>query len=596
MARYGCFKGGSGGVIVPGPGIQVTGDGTPTRPRRIRIVADPHVTELVEQCISGQLCRGLQHTGECIAVGISGDAGNAVRIAEEDGGLYGTCPANTECGYTADTLPPATFCTGTWGAGWANGPVSTLGSFTQGVAMGLPLSWADTYRLCDGTWIVAPYATPNAGALIPRVDTRWSRVTLGQIRSITIQHDPSYGECAIQSGLTTLDEVLFLTRGRQVLSLLAPSEVSDPESGTVRDLVDTVTRACSAGNIMLHLTGAATDADRARLQDARLSGVETGMVITTQEEADRHTPAKLAADGIAWVYVHRGLPDTVFETYKTAGLQVVLTRALLRSDAARAQRLGLRAVMADDPGYVCGRLKARTASPWCAGTVPAGQINMDTVARDQYSGKLGESASKLPTGPDPCGWKIPDQETATNADAMLLGWASPITATTYTLDWWQWWNPLGTTAASNRAGLIICAPDDVWPHDPSGASGPTSGSGRNSGYVLTHEQGAATGNIAMRIEKFTRGAAAGPSVTRNGTGASNQLPAGRWVRFRALVTPTAITYQRVSDTGNTVTYQVVLGTGGVADPSPHRGGYVWTYRQTTATTRFSSAYRNWMRS
>ncbi|MFJ4960184.1 hypothetical protein [Streptomyces sp. NPDC088739] len=592
MTRCGCSRGGSGGVLVAGPGVEISGDGTPQRPRTIEIVADPHVCDLAEECMSRGLCRGLSYDGSCIGIDLSEDPGNQLSFAAEDGGLYGTCDAVLSCGQLVDNLPD--FVRGsTFGAGANNGP-AVAASYERAITMGLPMSMAAPSRLQDGVFAV-PLVAPSSSYATPSSPLTWQQVSSHSAQSITFTDDPAWDRLYAQRGPSTLDEMIRICRGRHVLVVTAPREASTPAEGRVQDLVDVITRYCAQRGVIVTTNGGTT-ADRARLAAARAAGIDTGVHVTSAASAADNPPATLVAEGVKWVFATTapGITDQMITGYVAAGLDVVLTRAKLHVDVARAETLGMRGVLADDPGYAFRKTCGLTRSPWDWPNWDGAQVGAAQILRDNWTGDLGETT--LAEGwwgggvqPVTTGWRFPNESSGRTAGATLLGWAFPLASpAAYTITWEQWWGQLDSGKRNQNAfGLLIAAPDDAFPLNTGQTQGPADGTGRASGYLLGHSVGDAstTADNRMAITKLTKGAASGPTVT---AASPAPLPPSTWVRFRVVVTAGSITYQRL--TGDTVDYQVAM------TDTAYRGHYLWIWKTqgtgAAGNQRMATAYRN----
>lgn len=590
MSRCGCSRGGSGGVLVPGPGLEIEGDGTPQRPRVIKVVPDPHVCDIVTGCLSSSLCRGLSYDGTCVGMDLSAEDGNVLSFAE-DGGLFGQCDTAVTCGVTVDNLP-AFVIGGTYAAGWNNGP-PVAESYERAVSLGVPLSMSTTQRLADGTYLCAA-SDLNSGANTPTSNRGFHEISSNAARSILYDHETAWEWCRPQRSLDSLPRILDIVRGRHVTTLRAPREASAPQTGTVQELVDQVVNACAQANVIITSEGPeATAADRQRLSVARSAGLLTGVYIRVEADAAIHPPAALVAEGVKWAFIHRGVSDAVIQTYVSAGLQVIVTRVNLRVEVARAQSLGVRGVTAEDPAYASGRLSPRRSDPWAWPNWANGQMGPAQIVRSIWRNQVGQTCTRdgWSTTAVSAGWRMPDEDPGAITGAVLLGWAAPLPSkTAYTITWEQWWQVLdGNRRNSNSFGLVIGALDDAMPINDDQTAGPNTGPGRTSGYVLLHQVGdpAAPTNTTMTINRITKGAAAGAAV--GATGTKQHLAAGSWVRFRVIVTATTITYQRLTS-ANAVQYAATV------TDSTHRGDYIWAVKLqgggTTGSQRLATAYRN----
>lgn len=585
VSRCGCSRGGSGGVLVAGPGLDISGDGTPQRPRTIQIVPDPHVCDIAETCMSRALCRGLSYDGSCIGVDISADEGNQLGL--EADGIYGSCDDVLLCGLTVDNIPTPVRGA-VFGAGNATSSATFASSYEQAMAMGLTMSMAFPLRIQDGVWIY-PQANPSSTLLSPSSPLTWRQVDSASARSIVVSDDAAYARPPVR-GYSTLDEILRVTRGRQVVALTAPHQASIPAEGTVQELVDVVARYCDQrGVIIMGLTY--TAADRAFLAAARSSGIETGLYLTSANDYTTHPPATIAAEGIKWVFVYQGsaITDDMIRAYVAAGLKVIMTRLRLRTELARADSLGVAGTLADHPGYVYGKLCTRTTDPWNWVNVDPNQVGASAIIRSGWVNEMGASLLASPWAGSPTpGWRFPDEANTRLTGATLLGWARPLNPTAYSLTWEQSWAQLdGARRNANNFGLIIACTDDALPISDDQRQGPATGNGRINGYVLAHAVGdpAAPASTFMEITKINRGTTAGPKVSATGT---SNLPVEAWVRLRAVVDAGTITFQRLN-ADNSVAYQVVL------TDSAYRGPYMWAWKnqgETPGGARFRTAYRN----
>lgn len=584
MGRCGCSRGGAGGVMIPGPGLDITGDGTPQRKRIISVVPNAAWCEIATECITTSLCRGLTFDGTCLAIHVSTDPDNKITL--EADGLAGECAAVSDCGSSVDRLP-AFICGGTYGAGWNNGPSSAM-EYERAISMGVPMSQAIAVRSCDGVFHLNPSGASLASTqFTPVSDRQFCELTSSQMRSLLYDMAPEWEWCRAQRGLDTMEEVLDITRGRHILSITVPRQVSHPCEGTVQDLVDAVARQCAYKSVILHLdTTGATVSDRRALSAARAAGIETGITILSAAQAVAHPPADLAAEGIRWVYLDRFLDDATFTAYKAAGLQVMMHRAILRSDVDRAQALGIRGVLSNAWQYTCTtECTGRTTDPWCWPSWPSDQIGTPQILRQVWRGVMGRSLAKAGLG---CGWEMPIESVGLQTSVVLLGFMYPLASTTgYTITWDQRWDPgpEGSAQPARTFGLMICGVTDDLPINRDQVTAATTGMGGASLYELLASIGSGPDSV-LTINAINKGAASGPAATSPNVVA---VPAGSWLTYRAIVTPTQITYQRL-DAGGAVVVQAVLAHSG------HRGHFIWTTKRqgvgTAASPRFRTSYRN----
>lgn len=591
MARCGCTDDEQNrDVMRGGCGLAISGRGTNASPRTIDLVADACMCGVVADCVTDQVCGGLAYVDDCLGVKVSRDGGNRLRIAD-DGGVYGDCAPSTAGVCAADVSQISAFAVaGYHGAGLNVAEQSVRNSFVQATALGLDLTTCRTYRLADGSFFTGPdtalsdirYSTSTtaAGALTGTA----SDLTTTQAVALRVTQDASYGACEQpQCNLDPLSAIIRETRHRVPLSVELPTGAATTSTTTDTELLALLTRSCALGRVIVHVAGTATDAERAKLATFRAAGYETGVQIDTAAQAAVHTAAKLQTEGVKWAYIHKAIPDATITPYVTGGRQVLLSRVVLRTETARAQVLGCRGILSDDPVYAGGSPCSMSADAWCLPGVPSGQVSSESVLGDSY--RAGARGEKVTGG---CGWVMPSGGALpVITDTVLLGWASYIQApppATYTLTW-----EMRVTETLIRRdaelGLIICAPDDSLPV-PAAKTQPTHtlAAGLTSGYVLRATVGNTTSGGAIQITKITKGAAPGPS--------SSSVPAGRfvngtWVKFTVTVTPDSITFTQYN--GTTPAWSTVL-----ADTT-HRGGYMWTNkweRGDTTALKLGTSYRN----
>lgn len=591
MARCGCTDEETNrNVMRGGCGIAVSGAGTTTSPRRLDLVGDSCLCAVVRDCVTDKVCGGLSYEDGCLGVNVSHDTGNRLRIAD-DGGVYADCIGSAAACVADVSALPAFIAGGMWGAGLNVDDLSVRSSFAQAASLGLHLTICKTYRLCDGSFFTGPNVnltdakySNSLGALTGTV----TELTVNQAVAVNITSDVAYGKCQVQDGLDPLSGILKETRHRVPLSVELPTGTATASTTTDTELLDLLTRCCAQGRALVHVDGTATDAERAKLATFRTAGYETGVYINDATAAALHTPAKLQAEGIHWAYIHKNVPDATITPYVTAGINVLLSRVLLRTETARAQTLGLRGVLSEDPVYALGAPCSMSSDSWCSPALPSGQVGAHSVMFDSYRNARGLKTA------DGCGWEMPvGGSLPMVTDAVLLGWASFVQAPppdTYTLTWQMRVTDV-TTRKDTELGLIICAPDDSLPI-ASAKTTPahTQNPGLTSGYVLRATVGSATQVGTITITKITKGAAPGPSSTATNT---VRMTSNTWMKFSATVSPTQVTFSAYSSTtATTPTWTTTL-----ADTT-HRGGYIWTHkweRADTGSLKAQTAFRNFVR-
>ncbi|BDT39538.1 hypothetical protein [Streptomyces yaizuensis] len=589
--------------MVSGGGLSISGRATAQDPRRIELIADEHFCGVVTECTTERVCRGLEYRDGCLGLKLSGDLGNRARIAT-DGGLYGDCVSEVTglCDRGVSTLP-AWICGGAYGAGLNVSPLSVLRSTELAVGMDLDLSVIRSYRTADRVFVTGPdedigdgnYVKPTPSWTGPLRD-----ISSTELRNVRFDPDPAYGWPVQPCGLDFLSEHVAAARGHTVLSVEVPPESFD--AGAMADMVEFLDRECAGDRVIVHLNAANSsattmDADRAALGQARTAGYETGIQINDPAQAEWNPPAELAAEGVKWVYLHTALADSVIEPYVgQAGLQCLLWRPMLQSEAQRARDLGMRGVVSDDPSYACGKMCGRSRDSWCYPALPAGQVSSRSLRGQGFRSVRG---AKIRDG---CGWNltIGPQSTDTSL-TTLLGWVPPLPdPEQYTLTW-----ELRLTETVNRGnsevGLIIAAPTDAPFTSDRMVPPQTLDPALNDGYLLRWRIGQTSPAPAItptvQITRLIQGQPPGPSSAVVNCPAT---PVNGWARFRAIVTPTSVRFGQMA--GTTFQYVTELSTTVPAtgpDLSPVRGQSIWVnqwQRNGTPSLALNVDIRNFERS
>lgn len=607
MARCGCVDDEANrNVMRAGCGIAVSGDGTTTSPRLLELIASDCMCGVIRSCVTDHVCEGLSTEGGCLGIKISTATGNRLRLGS-DGGLFADCgtAAVNDCVARVSALP-AFVCGGVFGAGNNVAEEGVRYSYELAASLAVDLTLAKVFRLCDGSFYVGPGRT-MADVRYHVLHEEYLRPT-GSISSLNVNNaaalrvapDTSYGVCTLEDtnliyGLEPLTGVLSSVRNKVPLSVELPTGdgTSATTDVTTTELLDLLTRSCALDRVIVHVEGTATDAERTKLREFSTAGYETGVYLATAEEAAIHTPAKLQADGITWVYAHKSLSDALIRTYVQAGRQVLITRCLQQIDVTRAQTLGVRGVLAEDPTYVCGNPCGTDRGPWCTSAVPSGQISMNQLTDGTVRGNRG-----LKTGlVSECAWSMPyTGPLPAAANATLLGWAGwgrlfPPIIYTYT---WDWRSPdVGVGQTGNRLGLLVACTDDTAPLEGSRRTGLESlNPARVSGYLCVTSFGWSAAATVMEIWKLTKGQA--PVQLAQFVQGGSPWVANQWLRASVQVTETQIIFGLGVNEAGFPTWGSVTATD-----SEHRGGTVWAYGLATnenVQTTLRWDMRNWVRS
>lgn len=607
MARCGCVDDEANrNVMRAGCGIAISGEGTTTSPRLLELIASDCMCGVIQSCVTDKVCEGLSTEGGCLGVKISTNAGNRLRLGD-DGGLFADCgtAAVNECVARVSALP-AFVCGGTFGAGNNVAEEGVRYSYELADSLGVDLTLAKVFRLCDGSFYVGPARTmADVRYRVPfeeyvRPTDAIARLNTNNVQTLRVAPDTSYGVCTPEAdnliyGLEPAGGVLASVRNKVPLSLELPTGdgTSAATDVTSAELLTLLTRACALDRVIVHVEGTATDAERGELRKFSTVGYETGVYLATPEEAAVHTPAKLQADDVKWVYAHKTLSDALIRTYVQAGRQVLIARCLQQVDVTRAQALGVRGVLAEDPSYVCGEPCGTDRGPWCTNAVPSGQISMDQITSGSVRGNRG-----LKTGlTSECAWSMPyTGPLPAMANATLLGWAGwgrlyPPIGYKYS---WDWRSPdVGVGQTGNRLGLLVACTDDTAPLEGARRTPLESlNPARVSGYLCVTNFGWSAAATIMQIWKLTKGEA--PVQLAQFFQGGSPWTENQWIRASVEVTETQIIFGLGLNEVGFPTWGSVTATD-----SEHRGRTVWAYGHATdenVPTTLRWDMRNWVRS
>jgi hypothetical protein len=591
MARCGCTDDETNrNVMRAGCGISVSGEGTNADPRRIELIASDCMCGVMQSCVTDRVCEGLSYRDGCLGLNIATANGNRLTLGS-DGGLFADCGtlAVNECVAQVSALP-AFVCGSTFGAGANVSEDNTLPSYVQAVTLGVDLTLASVVRLCDGAFYVAP--ARDLADIRYRVSTQSfvkptgpvARTTTNNVLALQVDDDPTYGLCTTDDdgviyGLAPLTGVLAETRTRVPLSIELPTGTgtSTTTQATVEELLDLLSQNCALDRALVHVDGSATSIERAWLSDFRGAGYQTAVYIANADQAAVHTAQQLWSEGVEWVYLHKNLPDNTIQTYVARGIQVLLAHCLQQVDVTRAEDLGARGVLADDPAWVCGDPcgsgldSGSGLDPWCSDAVPSGQITASQIATGVTRGNRGSKFG----GVGDCGWAM--QTTGplpARAQTTLIPFASwgrlgPPIGYTYTWEMRVEGSTLGRT--SSELGLIIACTDDTLPLEGARTRGvDTLNPARVNGYALTSTLGWSAASTLMRIWKLTKGQA--PVELGSFFQGGTPWTPGQWLRANVVVSETQIVFGLAVNDVGLPTWGTVTATDG-----EHRGSKVWAY-------------------
>lgn len=575
MARgSGCGCGGSKGLLVGGPGIDLAGSGT-TGDRWVpSIKGDAAMCEIVEDCVGGILCAGkglvYDDAANCLAVKISGKAGNDVRLGADGGLWFGRQgnPVDGVCGRTIETMP-AFVRGGMFGAGRnaiTNGYDAPDWS-TAGAGLDATLMWAAVG--CDGSIWVVPGLEPGSSYWEHTQPGRdWADFSGAQIQQFQFGYELAEGQPSdfqVCQPLT-LDRWLDIIQGKQIGFLELPSYLSRAQSQLVRDRIKA---RCMERQVIPVAQSALRLAEV--WEDWTAAGFDVGVYVAGTGIPSASDLAGYLPNKRLWVLLPDAASDTVIKDHVASGKQVMIWDGARRYMVDRAKRLGARGALSDDPLYAFDTGPCRMLrDPWCYDAIPAGQV----THRDGAGFYAGNQGYRFTDGASSCGWHSSKGSNATTSGrwAMTPGWALPIPTswTSYQVDWSQLWDAFA--GRSGGTGMIVCSNDDRAPvlADGSGISPDASG----YSALMMH----ATSGLQLRQLPTETGT---PLAQTTGTG---PIPVNVWHRFRVTVTPTRVTFCQMESSGAN---PACISTQSISTTdTAYRGRFMHFYRiqRQTATS------------
>lgn len=389
MARP-CGCGGGGIIVACGTGLSCTGVGTVGDPLQIswEIPLGTAACDAVMDCVGSNLGAGLEYfaTAHQLAAKVSTDAGNMLGFGTDNGLLVTGTPDPGIGGVTLAGLATANLLAASYGAGLSIWPDGYRESYEATLSLEtLQLVHApirrsqeqQLYAVHDRN--LAWYSNRDDSPLPSRpansVAVPWSYEMVvrpsGPIDPplSSAAHDPDnpynvlkgyYGfGYPDQQGILRVSEVLE-TLGRRKCMYL---EVKDRGGTAETDnpaythflLADLIVTTGLQKSVIVSSQLPTTDADvpsiKQGLQYCKARGIEIGVHIASQAEADANPPASLAALGVTWVGLSYGLSDATIDLYKSAGFNTMLFLLDRQHQWTRQQQLGVRGAFCADPVY-----------------------------------------------------------------------------------------------------------------------------------------------------------------------------------------------------------------------------------------------------
>lgn len=604
MARCGCA--GSCSCVIQGVSpIVVTGNGSVAQRYTVSLSVNGKTgCAGIVACLAGNLGPGLVYddASSNLQVRLSSQAGNAASFGP-DGGLYlpsgGTPPTPATCLQTIADLPAAPNTVGAAYLAQLRGAYSSPRQVEWCLATGCDIVQFHCATSSDDVGVVADLTNhkleeSRTNIYIDQDLRQMNSAQIAKTRNYAgDDNDPQsfsftsggdrtqrkggwYGWLETEYYQPLLADFLTLISGKSVALLqCTPSSTSPyPESTAIIGAIRGVLQYCAQAWSFI---GVSQIANATTVKNAGITPIMVPPVPSTYNvTALPYTVADLQAAGITWVLLDYRYADSVFTTYKNAGLQVLMYTRSRHADRTRVATLGIRGAMADDPVYYRGPVTSvwpygyrSEVDPWEHRKIATGQL---TYRTDQHSVSSDAGLVRGRCEASEQGLIVPANFGSTlGRPGLLLGWLCPLTSpTSYVLTWDMKWNTLATVSSTRaKMGLLFGAATDAdpyaWPVDAT-ANPQGFPEGQRTLYRVYQRQ-----NGEIGIAKWASSTAA---ISYLATAATPAIAAGVWNTYTLTVTPTQITFKRTTSGGTNYTV--------TAADSQYRGGYVWAEKEEGA--------------
>lgn len=587
-----CGCGGSGVVVEGIPPIYVNRAGV--RPVTYQVgIGEPGADpcDYIRQCIAQGLGPGLiyDEATDKLQVHLSDDDGNTLHFGTDTGikNLNGVEPTPAFCGQSIDDLPPAPAVVGARSLAGLLHPYSSPYAVDYCLAHQLDVIHFQVATSADGIGIVSDYwhntmsedhTSIYVGQDIIETESSVITSTLNYAGDLNdpVSHTPTsrtdrgggwWGWLAPRYHQPTASDFLRKINGRSIaLMHCVPSpEAIGTETAHVQGAIRAALENCAQQWTMI---GVADIANATTILNAGLTPImcPDGMVVpdTWGSTVLPIPPADLTAAGIQWILLTNHHADSVFTTYRDAGLHVLMYTNSRHSDRQRVTDLGIRGALALDPIYYRGPQNGdyRRATDHLEHRRPTnGQL---THATDQLSVvSHGGYVRGLPDAAEQ-GLILPAGFGNGLGRPTINLWRNPFPdPTNYTFTWQFEWLTLATAAPSTaKAGLLFAAATDTspygWPDDPD-ANPRGYSTGQTTLYRAYQRQ---TGEIG--IAKWP---AQGAPIEYLATLNSPTIQTGQRNTYALEVNPDRITFTRTDPTGQAHTV--------TTDDTQYRGPYAF---------------------
>lgn len=618
MARCGCT--GSCSCVIQGAApITVSGNGSVQQPYVISLAFDGQTgCAAITACIAQNLGPGLTYdedTGN-ILLDLSDDAGNTLSFGTDGGlkNLDGIAPTPAICTQTIGDLPAAPNTVGANAIAQLRGPYSSPYQVDWCLATGCDIIHFRCATSSDDVGVIPDLATHDLS------ETRTNIYISQEIRQMSAQqcaqtynyagdeNDPQgfniaeggdrtdrrggwYGWLTQRYYQPLLADFLEKINGKAVaiIDCVPASTVPYPESTSIIGAVRGVLQYCAQQWAFI---GVAQIATAVTVINSGITPIMMAPTPTTwNTSALPYVTADLTSAGIGWIVLDRRYADSVFTTYKNAGLQVIMSTNSRHSERTRVSTLAIRGALADDPVYYRGPTTGtwpygyRTEfDPWEHRKIATGQLSFRTDSHSvaSNSGQVRGRTEAAEQGLIlPAAWG-----TNLGRPGLLCGWECPITdATNYSITFDMKWNTLATVSTVRaKMGLLFGAATDrdtyEWPQSDATQNPANLPEGQRTLYRVFQRQ-----NGEIGIAKWASQAAA---ITYLATLSTPAIAADIWNSYTLTVTPTQITFRRTTTSGTNYTV--------TAADSQYRGPYFWIEKEEGANgdtaNPFEGKFRN----
>lgn len=443
-------------------------------------------------------------------------------------------PAPVQAGFPALLAATPRMCINHRGSAYLY-PEHTNVAYAECVASGEPVIEQDLYLTAEGSAV----CTHDATATYTTTSTAsFSSLTDAQVGDLVVDSESWHG--ASFSGLKV---PLY----RDVIDAHIANAVFVSEGKTSAALAQAVVELDDAsvplGQVLLCSYDASNPATAATALAPAVSAGRPALLSSATADAT----AQALGAGIGYVGYRKDVSPGFISRSLANGLGVVAFTVNRRFEARQLFRRGVQGLFTDDPVYLRSEGPLATSDNFATGQWMSGMV---AGADDSARPPLAARGRML--APDAWGWT----ETADNQQGCLQGWACPVKGDDYADDFTIDFKLTFDSTPGNAARWIGCFIADGSELDRAYPFLPGSSSPAISGYLLLVRKNGT-------LDVFRRTGQTDVSIASQ---SGSTIATGVEVRFRVVVTPSAIAIQRLTS-GGSVDYQAS------AADTTFRGGY-----------------------